>query len=317
MLYLALLSDREKKSLRPILKKKPSFQHFHLLTPPEQELLSRVSEWEWISSIGPQTTPPLQHRKHAEYMKKPGNLYAPAHREVMLTFRGTAVHSLNDKVYARRPGTVMLFDYHESRDLKGATHKKAFHCLWFHFYSRECFTYNSNSCDAKGRYFQEIPTGVRSGSRVRLVMDAWDRSIEEPHNLLCRELLKAHLTALLLEILGDPDRLPQESQQQQVIDSIRVYITNHLGDDLSLHCLAQVAGYSPFFLHRLFVRYVGKTPVEYVNELRLERAKELLRKNYTVQATSEGIGFASASYFTQFFRKRMGLSPKAWHDLDA
>lgn len=230
----------------------------------------------------------------------------------MLTFRGSAVHSLQDKVYDRQPGTVMLFNHHESRDLKGASHKRGFHCLWLHFFSRECLTYNSNSCDAKGRYFQEIPTGMKSGEGVTRIMETWDQHIAEPKDKLRRELLHHLLAGTFLEILGDKSIRQVESHQQKIIVSVQSYIQEHLGEDLSLPSLAQIAGYSSFFFHRMFVRHTGQTPVRYINILRLERAKELLQKNYRVQAVAESVGFASLSYFHSFFKKEVGISPRAW-----
>ncbi len=246
-------------------------------------------------------------------MKVKGNLYTPPHREIMLTFRGEAPHALNQKVYLRQPGVVMLFDRHEARDLHSAPHKRSFHCLWLHLSNRESLTCNSNSCDARGRYFQEIAPHVRTGDAVRTLMDAWDHCVAHGGKGFGWELLRAQATALLLEILGSaPAQTGQGEPHAQVIASVEEYIHQHLEEDLSLRSLARVAGYSPFFFHRLFVRHLGSTPGEYVNAARLEKARELLWAGYTVQAVAESVGLASTSYFNHFFKQRTGFSPRAW-----
>ena len=287
-----------------------------LLLPQEEAALSRTEEWRWIATLGNDQPCPINHPAHRRWMGVKGNCHAPAYREAMLTFRGEAVHSLNDAVHLRRPGTVMLFDRGESRDLKGAPHKRGFHCLWLHFNGPESLTFNTNSCDLRGRYFQEIPPRLRAGGEVRAITEAWERCRSTPGPGLAWSLLKTRLTLLFLELLAAPLPAPRENQHAQVIASIETYIRHHLGTPLSLRTLAQIAGYSPFFFHRLFVRHTGMTPVAYINAARLEKACELLRGGYTVAAVAESIGFASLSYFNRFFRKAMRHSPRAWSELE-
>ncbi len=282
------------------------------LQPQEAALLAEPTRWRWIGVPGEPLPPSVHHPEHEAWMANRSNLHAPGHREIMLTFRGRAVHTLDEAIYWREPGTVMLFEAHTSRDLKGAAHKHSFHCLWLHFQSRERLAFNSNSCDEAGRYFQEIPPQIRSDREVALVTDAWDQCQKAPDDPLCRTFFKSRITALLLEILGTPTPQAPESQHQQVIASIEVYMREHLGEALTLHALARIAGYSPFFFHRLFVRHTGKTPVAYLNLLRLERAKERLCEGYTVAATAESVGFSSLSYFNHFFRSHTGVSPGKW-----
>lgn len=278
----------------------------------ERELLGRTAEWRWISTLEGEGKGAVKHPVHERWMEGKGNTYAPPLREVMLTFRGQAVHSLGERVYERRPGTVMLFDHYESRDLRGADHKTGFHTLWLHFHSRQGLTCNSNSCDERGRYFQEIPTRVVTGPQVATAMDAWDRARSEPGEALYRALLRAQLTALLLEVLGRGEANAPAQAHRQVVEAVKLYIDTHLADPLPLHGLAQIAGYSPFFFHRLFVKYTGQTPVDYINDARLEQAKRLLLEGYTVAAAAEGVGFASGSYFSDLFRRHAGCPPRQW-----
>jgi len=291
-----------------------------LLLPHEEKTLRHTEAWRWIATLGDDpaaSASPVDHPAHRRWMQVRGNCHSPAYREAMLTFRGEAVHSLGDAIHLRRPGTVMLFDRGESRDLKGAPHKRGFHCLWLHFNSPECLTFNTNSCDGRGRYFQEIPPRLRSGAEVRAVMETWDRCRNDSRPGLFWNVLKTRITLLFLEILATPLPPPRENQHAQVIASIEAYIRAHLEAPLNLHTLAQIAGYSPFFFHRLFVRHTGMTPVAYTNAARLEKACERLREGYTVAAVAESVGFASPSYFNRFFRKAMGHSPRAWSELEA
>lgn len=282
----------------------------------EQRKLSDVAQWKWISTVGIHSQKSILHSSHQEWTKIKGNTYKPAHREVMLMLKGRAIYSLEGKCYLRQPGTVILLDRHECRDWKGSPEKNAFSCLWIHLYNQEYLTYYINSCDASGRYVHELPMRIQSGNASRLILEAWDHCRANPLDGLARDLLKSLITSTLLTILGTSDTTSSEDQHERVVESLKDYISDHLNADLSLTTLASLSGYSPFFLHRFFKEKTSKTPVQYVNDLRLARAVELLEKGYKVESVAEAVGFSSLSYFNTFFKRRLGLSPGKWRRWD-
>lgn len=226
--------------------------------------------------------------------------------------RGRAVYSIDGKCYLRQPGTVILLDRHENRDLQGSSRKTAFSCLWVHLYNREYLTYYINSCDASGQYSHELPLRTKSGDSSKLILEAWDQCRANPLDSLARELLKSLVAATLLTILGTAEKGVSANHHERVVESLKEYIASHLGEDLSLAHLASLSGYSPFFLHRFFREHTGKTPVQYVNELRLARAVELLNQGYKVESVAESVGFSSLSYFNSFFKRHLGMPPGKW-----
>jgi len=61
---------------------------------------------------------------------------------------------------------------------------------------------------------------------------------------------------------------------------------------------------------RLFKKETGKSPIEYLEEIRLKRACELLKEtDYSIKNISFSIGFNDPLYFSRFFKKHTGLSP--------
>ena len=72
-----------------------------------------------------------------------------------------------------------------------------------------------------------------------------------------------------------------------------------------------VVGLSPRQLERLFQRYVGMSPKQYLNGLRLERARALLTEtDLPVSEVAYGCGFNATNTFTKAFRQRYGVSPR-------
>ena len=61
---------------------------------------------------------------------------------------------------------------------------------------------------------------------------------------------------------------------------------------------------------RIFKKETGKSPIEYLEEIRLKRACELLKEtDYSIKNISFSIGFNDPLYFSRFFKKHTGLSP--------
>lgn len=301
------------------MKTTPSraFDFSRFLGPEDESALGDPQQWDWVEPFSPPQGRPLEVppdlvRRHKKWLRTRLNTHAPAHREIMLTMRGQAVYSIEGQIYYRRPGTVILLERHQNRDLRGGPHKVDFTCLWIHLFSSNYLTYYINGCNENGRYTHLLPMRSRSGDLPRLLMEAWDQCQKCPEDRLARGLLHSLITGALLEILGQGGRETPGDHHKQVVQSVKEYIREHLAEDLSLGTLANLAGYSPFFFHRLFLRHTGQTPVQYVNAARLERAAQLLDANYTVAATAAAVGFSSVSYFHQFFRKHFRRTPREW-----
>ena len=95
----------------------------------------------------------------------------------------------------------------------------------------------------------------------------------------------------------------------KVLDAIRI-MDMHIEDPLSCQQLAMTVSLSPRQLERLFRRHFDCTPGQYYLKLRLETARDLLRRtNRAVLDVAIACGFASTSHFTKCYRERYGCTP--------
>jgi len=90
------------------------------------------------------------------------------------------------------------------------------------------------------------------------------------------------------------------------------YIEQHIEEAITLHMVAQAAGYSPFHASRMFKELMGKTLFDYIRALRLSRAAVLLRDNNNIKIVDVAFDFIFDSHegFTRAFTKQFGISPK-------
>jgi AraC family transcriptional regulator len=92
------------------------------------------------------------------------------------------------------------------------------------------------------------------------------------------------------------------------------YIERHIGDDLSLEALAEVANFSKYHFHRIFFAMTGETLFHFIQRVRLEKAAGLLVMDTSVPITTVGYdcGFASPQSFAKSFKERYGVSASKW-----
>ena len=81
---------------------------------------------------------------------------------------------------------------------------------------------------------------------------------------------------------------------------------------LTVEEIAREACLSPFHFHRLFTAYTGQPPHRYLRQLRLERARAMLRSGARVTDVAQTCGFESATSFSTAFSRAFGKPPRAF-----
>jgi two-component system, response regulator YesN len=127
------------------------------------------------------------------------------------------------------------------------------------------------------------------------------------------EQFREQLQGILVDALTYRDSLANH-QHGPMLQQVHDYIDQHFADaDLSLSEVAGQVNLSPSHFSTVFSQETGQTFKEYLTEVRIKRAKELLRSS-TLRSSeiSYQIGYSDPHYFSYVFRKRTGLSPKEY-----
>lgn len=100
------------------------------------------------------------------------------------------------------------------------------------------------------------------------------------------------------------------------INKSKVIMFENFQSDISLKDVAQQIGMSYSWFRRIFKQYTGFAPAQYIQELRLQKSKELLTNtNKTNQEIAFIVGFDNPDYFCTVFKKKTGSTPSKYRRL--
>lgn len=100
-----------------------------------------------------------------------------------------------------------------------------------------------------------------------------------------------------------------------LIQKVITQIESDISSDLALNTLAKVFNVNPSYLSTLFKKETGTTLTDYVNKMRIDRAKELLvSTNIQIQNIAQRCGMLDVNYFTKTFKKYTDLTPKKYRE---
>ena len=149
------------------------------------------------------------------------------------------------------------------------------------------------------------------------IHDAWNSGFNdlEDYPLLVRE----SLTRLLSYIVKHSEEFSKKPgsghahKEELRVKLMLSYIEQHYMEELKLSDIALSANISVSEALRTFKKMFSTTPIQYVLEVRLQKACEkLLHSSQSISEIAASCGFYDMSYFTRTFRKKTGMTPSAY-----
>ena len=124
------------------------------------------------------------------------------------------------------------------------------------------------------------------------------------------EEVVATISVKLQTLFKETQELKGKSKK---IRLVLMYIREHFSEDLSVAILADRLGMSPAYLSTLFKKETGLTLSDYIENIRMEKAKVLLQNdNLKMQEVAQSVGYRNANYFTTVFKKTFGMYPSEY-----
>lgn len=223
--------------------------------------------------------------------------------EIEIVVSGTGIHTIAGDSYELTEGSAYILsptDFHRIEP-----HEQLL--LW-NISFNESLISNTRLCqlsakDTKKRFHLD----PESLTRVIKIAELLDGEAKREDEGCCRELCECLLSFLLREE-GIPIAF-EDDRYAKIKDAI-MYLENHFTESPTLEEVASRVGFHPHYFSDLFHKVTGESYCERLNSLRINYAKTLLSKGYSVSDACYGSGFGSISNFVYRFKKTTGISPR-------
>lgn len=119
-----------------------------------------------------------------------------------------------------------------------------------------------------------------------------------------------------LVIMEREHKVELTTETDILMEKARKYLTDHAYGSLSMLHLAESLGLTPVQFTRRFRRAFTQTPSEFLNELRLTRARHLLEGSaLTLDAIAGNCGFENGFYLSRVFTQKIGMAPSVYRSM--
>lgn len=127
-------------------------------------------------------------------------------------------------------------------------------------------------------------------------------------------LALGHMYFFLAELLAECGAQGRNGDMAvEYVHQATEFIREHYAESISVDSICQWLNISRSYLYKLFRRYYGVSPSNYLIHFRLEKARELLNaQQYPVNEVAERVGFSDHPYFTKRFRMVYDMTPREY-----
>ncbi len=240
--------------------------------------------------------------------------HASTHIELLQVMRGRVELHLKGRTVGAGPGDILLIP-------TGAVHRDAFDpaepfevfMVFFRWSAEKAFfssvqpsLLSDLSMAARAALSQELDRLRTAGPGVTEAEQGLAQA-----RLLAVLLLLLREAQLAEEAATPIDRDELSRRRRQIlVHQAKAYLEAHYDRLVGLDDIAKALRVSAYHLSHLFSKESGFTLFDYLTELRLRKARELLRKGgVTVAEVSERVGYDNANYFAKVFRRHFGIAP--------
>lgn len=161
------------------------------------------------------------------------------------------------------------------------------------------------------------PVNDNNREIIRLLSAAASLQSEPNNEFETRSIFSSIWVLIMKEIeSGHGIGAPVSSARQDRLMTMLSYIHTNYGQKITLDELAQVAYISKRECQRIFQASISKSPVEYIVEYRLEKAKESLRMtSLPIIEIALQTGFSNSPYFAKIFKQNTGMTPAEYRSI--
>ena len=225
------------------------------------------------------------------------------------TVAGQGLGWMGNKEFTMKPGSFTLFET-GAPQVYSVDHRVGhWRHLWICFDPRPHWKEWLNTPSiGPGIYMQQIQREPQRVQLLGVLREAvgYARSVRSHRRSLVLNVMEQ---ALLYCDEWNPSG--NAASRDERIQAVLEHINEHAFEKLTVELLSDVCGLSPSRFAHLFQEQMEQSPMQYIEERRLERAKELLGiTSRPISQIAEECGFSNPFYFSRVFKARTGMAPR-------
>ncbi len=238
--------------------------------------------------------------------------------EVYFFLDGEVYYQIEGRNYHLSPGDILLVNHKELHQalIENKDHYYERYVLWINKeYLKELSTKETDltRCFLDSHKKTLIRTSLENQQLVRSILDKL-RQLDHYKGIGQDLLPTIYMTELLVALnqmsFRKEEILEPQGKKNQLIESLMVYINEHLEEELKIDDLADAFYISKFHLSREFKKYTGTTLYRYVVQKRLILAKDLILEGHPITTVFSRCGFGDYSNFFRAFKNEYAMTPK-------
>lgn len=150
---------------------------------------------------------------------------------------------------------------------------------------------------------------------IDLLTELHSMIVQGEDGLQKEELFYLLMESMISEYTNASGHTEIAPETKEIINSVCKYIEMHYSQNLSLNELCRISGFSKYYFLHAFTAVTGISPYSYLETVRINHAKELLKKGNNIVDIALQTGFSHQSHFTNFFKKFVGMTPKQYSNI--
>lgn len=157
-----------------------------------------------------------------------------------------------------------------------------------------------------------ISVSVKNGEKILKTFKdlEYKRNLKKP--MVELESIRDTYSILLAVTQSASDSYLPSEKQQKIAPAIE-YISQHYHENITNDALAAIAGMSTVYFRKLFTSIMGIAPITYVHQFRAEKAKEMLKSDYSsLSDIARSLGYSGLYDFSRDFKKHTGVAPSKY-----
>ena len=119
--------------------------------------------------------------------------------------------------------------------------------------------------------------------------------------------------SIIIQLAKESSRKYMPNTKQQKLVPAIDYIAENYTKKIKNEDLAALTGFSTDYFRKIFAQVYGISPIEYIHNLRIKKAKELLESDYvSITDIAISLGYENIYDFSRSFKKATGISPSKY-----